>query len=106
VTIENQLSSPTLVNTQQHFYADGDDGDDKKLLFTKADLEKSKNTAILKVGDRVRYIGQQKMYKGSLGKVVEVDGDFAKRTLHDRYVCDFSGNLTKQLTREELEAIA
>jgi hypothetical protein len=101
VTIENQLSSPTLVNTQQHFYADGDDGDDKKLLFTKADLEKSKTTAILKVGDRVQYVGNdkalQRQYAGIL-EVCEIKGD--------RYTCKKpSSSLTSWIELDDLQLV-
>jgi Domain of unknown function (DUF3854) len=101
VTIENQLSSPTLVNTQQHFYADGDDGDDKKLLFTKADLEKSKTTVILKVGDRVQYVGNdkalQRQYAGIL-EVCEIKGD--------RYTCKKpSSSLTSWIELDDLQLV-
>jgi hypothetical protein len=51
VTIENKLPSLSLSDVQQHFHDSGDDGDDKKLLFTKMGLEISKQTAVLKVGD-------------------------------------------------------
>jgi hypothetical protein len=53
VTIENKLPSPSLSDVQQHFHDGGDDGDDKKLLFTKMGLEISKQTAVLKVGDHL-----------------------------------------------------
>jgi predicted P-loop ATPase len=51
-----------------------------------------------KVGDRVRYVGGMVKYKGKLGNVTKVCGG--------RYICDFDGKLTEQLSREELEAIA
>jgi putative DNA primase/helicase len=50
----------------------------------------------LKVGDRVRYIGQSQMYRGNIGKVAGTEGDL--------YTCDFMGMTAKGLTRNELEA--
>jgi hypothetical protein len=50
-----------------------------------------------KVGDRVRYVGQSQMYRGSLGKVINAENDL--------YDCDFIGITAKRLTRNELEVI-
>ena len=51
----------------------------------------------LKVGDRVRYVGQSHQHRGSFGKVISIEGD-----LHE---CDFSGMPAKKITRSELEVM-
>jgi hypothetical protein len=50
----------------------------------------------LKVGDRVRYVGQSIQYQGSFGKVVSIDSDL--------YTCDFMGSTAKSLKLNDLEA--
>jgi putative DNA primase/helicase len=49
------------------------------------------------IGDRVRYVGQSQMYRGSLGKVINAENDL--------YDCDFMGAIAKGLNRNELEVI-
>jgi Domain of unknown function (DUF3854) len=73
VTIENKLPSPSLSDVQQHFHDGGDDGDDKKLLFTKMGLEISKQTAVLKVGDRVKLKDVYHVHGSDVGIVASFD---------------------------------
>ena len=70
-----------------------DDVDDKnparpKSLGTKINFQ---------VGERVRYVGGMVKYRDKTGTIAKVCGD--------RYVCDFGGKLTEQLSREELALI-
>ena len=103
VTIEKGVVVTHESNTQQAFGEFGDDGDDKKSLFFNTSVKNNHQISVLKVGDRIRYVGGMTKYKGKFGKVTKVCGDFAKQTLQERYVCDFDGKLTEQLPREELE---
>jgi hypothetical protein len=73
VTIEKKLPSPSLSDVQQHFHDGGDDGDDKKLLFTKMGLEISKQTAVLKVGDRVKLKDVYHVHGSDVGIVASFD---------------------------------
>jgi hypothetical protein len=73
VTIENKLPSPSLSDVQQHFHDGGDDGDDKNLLFTKMGLEISKQTAVLKVGDRVKLKDVYHVHGSDVGIVASFD---------------------------------
>jgi hypothetical protein len=73
VTIENKLPSPSLSDVQQQFHDGGDDGDDKNLLFTKMGLEISKQTAVLKVGDRVKLKDVYHVHGSDVGIVASFD---------------------------------
>ena len=98
VTIENQLSSPALLDVQQHFHADGDDGDDKNLLFAKADLKDSKRAAALKVGDRVKPKDVYHVHGSDVGTVASFDDWAVSVTWDDKSNGKYSA--------DELEAIS
>jgi predicted P-loop ATPase len=51
-----------------------------------------------KIGDRVRYVGQSQMHRGSIGSIVSAENNL--------YDCDFMGMPAKGLTRDELEVAA
>jgi hypothetical protein len=72
---------------------DVDDVDDKNPARPRS-LETKIN---LQVGNRVRYVGGMVRYRDKTGTIAKVCGD--------RYVCDFGGKPTEQLSREELALI-
>ena len=72
---------------------DVDDVDDKNPA-----RPRSLETKIyLQVGERVQYVGGMVRYRDKTGTIAKVCGK--------RYVCDFGGKLTEQLSREELALI-
>lgn len=102
VTMKNQLSSPSLADAQHHFHDNGDDGDDKNSLFSKMGLKNSNHTAVLKIGDRVQYIGQDKALQTQYAGILKV------RTIErDQYTCFKPGNesLTSWIEREDLQLV-
>jgi uncharacterized protein (DUF927 family) len=63
----------------------------------KTDIGNSISEKSLKVGDRVRYVGQSHQHRGSFGRVISAEGDL--------YTCDFMGMTAKGLTSVDVEVI-